>query len=1301
MERQKTRKRDAECPIVTYRVGQRTFERLLKEDSLEDTKTAIRQKLRVEDGVYIQLAQLRDGMTIDLEDEDDFDAFHTAAHKASGATVRVTVVQTNGVPAPQLSIAPSESISTGVGASTRSVRFSSPEDEHPQIGGKRKASALESASGDEGASAPPRGRAPKRRKDDGAEHAHANATENEEAAAPVVVAKKKRGRPRIHPLPEDVEVSGPSAHAEASASRAEPPPHSQDLQLVAPELRSDTPEPHAAAPEPIATVPEKKKRGRPRIHPLPESAPSAPAPVEPAAGQPSAFGQSASAAQTGETPLVPVKRKPGRPRKHPLPESAATVNGKHAAIDGSNASAANKVTEAPQPAAPSRGRTGGQRPVDNVEFAQELAQVIASRRTRSRSRSRAADERTAAGSKLRVALAGAGQAAEAPALDAPANDEPDAHAPSEAEAPKRGRKKKAVPSGEEADNEDATPEGDVAPKERKKRKKAVREEGADVREGDGAVDLPEQEQLHAGRPRVVGTEMGEEVAGEALSVKKKRKKRKKKPDVAGDVSEYRTNNDAEHDADRTGEMSEAEIDEGRMAARARFLAMLEQHQALKTTEGKLWSKEREKKKRLRKGAMVAEKAQVAGEAEVQEARDKAEEQGKRAEVAEEKEVRDRQTEQEDDSAPPAKRKSRTKKPPSTPRNEGSDTLVHSGPSAITQVAGATTPPESGSIEGKLASLAGDIEPTDLEAIIQGPSGAFTVADIPSDDEDEEPQRMDLDPEDEDEDERRERRRRKKRASTRYGGSISSDEERASALDMDDIEEDGEETTIARDTPADAEMAAIEDEAHPEAADQEQHRPPSVQRRASGQHHSFASIDRAASSPEVDRSADIAYNRAFGDEHPSDFEGLEDAAVAASDGHETDTGAQVLGYPSDPMSDADQLPDPQGGAADAQPGGAGRGAHDGHADAMDEDPIEAPPPTQSAPPSPIESILPDLHSPFQSTPRERVADRMKGRNGRVRGLMPSPVAEAILATSGSARGMRATPSPAMKALLMPPWTQPERETRQSSRLSTRRPAGSIDHTPDASYKTSMPTPSGVPPARRADLTSSSQPVNDTQPSLTQWTTLPNVPPSPSTLPPEDSMAEGDQLRSSPEAQTLSPQLRRKSGQARPPLFFPADSQSNYPFSQYNPPQLPSDPDQEEQRSQAGDDLSGGEEDANTPSEAGAEAPSDEDDSEREIRESMQSFSRAPSQTQAQLSQYRTLSDIARASPFSLAPKRAEFPKDVETSASRKDSLYGQLAQDSDSSDGGDDGGSGDSRQAPSHIPKERQAGRKPTENGGPT
>ena len=59
--------------------------------------------------------------------------------------------------------------------------------------------------------------------------------------------------------------------------------------------------------------------------------------------------------------------------------------------------------------------------------------------------------------------------------------------------------------------------------------------------------------------------------------------------------------------DRTGELSEAEIDEGRMAARARFLSMLEQHTALKTTAGQIWGKEKERKKKQRKRSCSSRK----------------------------------------------------------------------------------------------------------------------------------------------------------------------------------------------------------------------------------------------------------------------------------------------------------------------------------------------------------------------------------------------------------------------------------------------------------------------------------------------------------------------------------------------------------------------------------------------------------------------------------------------------------------------------------------------------------------------
>ncbi|KAI4526461.1 hypothetical protein K523DRAFT_344596 [Schizophyllum commune Tattone D] len=471
MERQKKRRRDADCPIVTYRVGLRTFERLLKEDSLEETKEAIRQKLKVEDGVQVQLAQLRGGMTIDLEDEDDFDAFHTAAHKTSGATVKVTVIRANGVPASHVSIRPTDSISNAVATSSRSVRFSSPEDELPPTGGKRKASAIEPASDGESASIPRRHRPVKKRRDEAPEDApephqpEEPAQEDEEPEPAPVVVKKKRGRPpKVKPLEGAQTLAGTSASAGASASAAVPAPEAS-----APDAMDTAPDSVQPAP-----LPEKKKRGRPRKDSMSASAQPASAASKPASQVATTVAsQSASTAGQPDVAPVPVKRKPGRPRKHPLPEEAPAAQ--HHSVQSS---VPEVVIEQPST---SRGRSASRRPTDpdndvgDANAAQEEASK--KKRTRSRSRSRAADDAKA--SKLKAALAQDDTAQDDGALAASASAHVTTEPSIDAETPsttKRGRKKKVVaPSGEDADNEDASPEVETVPKERKKKKKVAQE----------------------------------------------------------------------------------------------------------------------------------------------------------------------------------------------------------------------------------------------------------------------------------------------------------------------------------------------------------------------------------------------------------------------------------------------------------------------------------------------------------------------------------------------------------------------------------------------------------------------------------------------------------------------------------------------------------------------------------------------------------------------------------------------------------------------------------------------------------
>ncbi|RXW21924.1 hypothetical protein EST38_g3935 [Candolleomyces aberdarensis] len=84
------RKREKEYPRVTFNVGARTFDRLLKEKSLRELKDGVRRKLGYPSYVPLHLAQLRGGKAVDLEDEEDFEAFCSTAYSLSMITVQVT-----------------------------------------------------------------------------------------------------------------------------------------------------------------------------------------------------------------------------------------------------------------------------------------------------------------------------------------------------------------------------------------------------------------------------------------------------------------------------------------------------------------------------------------------------------------------------------------------------------------------------------------------------------------------------------------------------------------------------------------------------------------------------------------------------------------------------------------------------------------------------------------------------------------------------------------------------------------------------------------------------------------------------------------------------------------------------------------------------------------------------------------------------------------------------------------------------------------------------------------------------------
>ncbi|XP_006461202.1 hypothetical protein AGABI2DRAFT_192734 [Agaricus bisporus var. bisporus H97] len=85
------RKRDLDCPRITFHAPGRVFDRLFREDSLTQLQEVVRKKLGLQPGALVKLAQIRGTADVDLEDEDDFDAFYNAVHSAFIASVRVTI----------------------------------------------------------------------------------------------------------------------------------------------------------------------------------------------------------------------------------------------------------------------------------------------------------------------------------------------------------------------------------------------------------------------------------------------------------------------------------------------------------------------------------------------------------------------------------------------------------------------------------------------------------------------------------------------------------------------------------------------------------------------------------------------------------------------------------------------------------------------------------------------------------------------------------------------------------------------------------------------------------------------------------------------------------------------------------------------------------------------------------------------------------------------------------------------------------------------------------------------------------
>ncbi|RPD63896.1 hypothetical protein L227DRAFT_608426 [Lentinus tigrinus ALCF2SS1-6] len=87
------RKRDDEGTVVTFYAPNRTFARVYKGQSLRETQDIVRKKLGLSDDAPIRFARLHEGKVIELDDDDDFEAFRHLARYATSLDVSVFVGQ--------------------------------------------------------------------------------------------------------------------------------------------------------------------------------------------------------------------------------------------------------------------------------------------------------------------------------------------------------------------------------------------------------------------------------------------------------------------------------------------------------------------------------------------------------------------------------------------------------------------------------------------------------------------------------------------------------------------------------------------------------------------------------------------------------------------------------------------------------------------------------------------------------------------------------------------------------------------------------------------------------------------------------------------------------------------------------------------------------------------------------------------------------------------------------------------------------------------------------------------------------
>ncbi|OCH86347.1 hypothetical protein OBBRIDRAFT_244202 [Obba rivulosa] len=117
-------KKRIDAAVVTFHAPTRTFQRVFKDQSLREMKNVVRHKLGLPAGAPIHLAQLHEGKSVDLEDNDDFEAFCTLARISHTLDVTVTLGPSQSLHPPQVHSLPGDEVAPGEPKSRKKRRRS-------------------------------------------------------------------------------------------------------------------------------------------------------------------------------------------------------------------------------------------------------------------------------------------------------------------------------------------------------------------------------------------------------------------------------------------------------------------------------------------------------------------------------------------------------------------------------------------------------------------------------------------------------------------------------------------------------------------------------------------------------------------------------------------------------------------------------------------------------------------------------------------------------------------------------------------------------------------------------------------------------------------------------------------------------------------------------------------------------------------------------------------------------------------------------------------------------------------------